>query len=451
MFATHDQENLVSVHQTAAATKQQQQNARTLQPKTPGARYPKTPLKIPLNDVRGFGRGAGGKHVLGINKPIADRSQFVTPGEPRTGRPVLGDKTTNAKSRRDQTIAAKAPAVREPTTVASRPKSFAPKTDSSKLQILLDHSDPLSDEVDTNPEPPPQMPYQSDVWPADIITFDAAKPANRLTGYYDWYHNRRDENGETRIDREMKAKQEQRFREGEAHIRKEIDEMTFDLGLESPKKKQQPLPMLAPQDPNKKATRPAVTAGKTVPSTLNSRRAASALSMAPPTKAPSSSTSTPMQRKPLSAKPVSSYMQPVRARHQPQQQQAPNFNATTLASRPKVSGPSSTAAGLAASRSTLGYHKGRTARSVLDARSANPNKAALPLAARSETVASGKTITPASYARDATEARPDFVSIFDVPLDEADADLFGSGPGIESLFGDEDGEDEDDFQLDLQL
>lgn len=76
MFAAHDQENLVAMHQTAATTKQQ--NARTLQPKTPGARFPKTPLKIPLNDEN-VARGAGGKSIL-TNKTKADRPQFVTPG-----------------------------------------------------------------------------------------------------------------------------------------------------------------------------------------------------------------------------------------------------------------------------------------------------------------------------------------------------------------------------------
>lgn len=80
MFAAHDQENLVSIHQTAANNKQLNQNngARALQPKTPGAHYPKTPLKIPLNDenvVRGFG---GGKSVL-AGKTNGDRSQWVTP------------------------------------------------------------------------------------------------------------------------------------------------------------------------------------------------------------------------------------------------------------------------------------------------------------------------------------------------------------------------------------
>lgn len=386
-------------------------------------------------------------------------SAYHTTIAPTTGRAILGNKTTNAKARLNQpTNTAKTPTVREldgrtqlrPTT-ANRPKSSAPKTDSSKLQILLDHSDPLSDEVDTNPEPPQEAPYQSDVWAPGAITFDAAKPANRMTGYYDWYHNRRDENGETRIDREMKTQQEQRFRDAEAQIQKEIDEMTFDLGLDSPERKH----ILAPQDPNKKVVRPAVAAGKTIPSTLSSRRAASALGMAPP-KTTSSTTAT--QRKPFGAKPtlLPSYMQPTRSR-----QQAPSTSTsstTALASRPKLP-TSSTAAGIAASHSTLGYTKGRTARTALHVRSASSSmasEAAAPPAAAAavniraassaQPFASNGTITPASYARDAADAKPEFVSIFDVPLDEDDADLFGSG--TDGLFGDE---EEEEFQMDLQL
>lgn len=55
LAAHHDQEN-VYTHQ-AGASKQQ------LQAKTPGARYPKTPLKIPLNDENAT-HGFNGKSVL---------------------------------------------------------------------------------------------------------------------------------------------------------------------------------------------------------------------------------------------------------------------------------------------------------------------------------------------------------------------------------------------------
>lgn len=96
MLAAHkDQENLAFSHQAGAAAKQQQQQQnqgfRTLQPKTPGARYPKTPLKIPLNDENAT-HGLGGKSVLrpkNNNENITTlgkggKSNFVTP----LGKPV---------------------------------------------------------------------------------------------------------------------------------------------------------------------------------------------------------------------------------------------------------------------------------------------------------------------------------------------------------------------------
>lgn len=78
----------MSSHQAGAAAKQQQQNQsfRTLQPKTPGARYPKTPLKIPLNDENAT-HVFGGKSALrpkDNNENITavgkgGKSTFVTP------------------------------------------------------------------------------------------------------------------------------------------------------------------------------------------------------------------------------------------------------------------------------------------------------------------------------------------------------------------------------------
>lgn len=380
---------------------------------------------------------------------------YTNATEPRTGRPILGDKTTNAKTRITQTTAGKTPAVRElegrsqlRSTATSRPKSSAPKTDYSRLQILLDSSDPLSDDVDTNPPPPPEQPYESDVFPAGVLTFDAARPENRMKGYYDYYHNRRDENGMTRVDREMKAKQERRFQEADARIRKDMDEVTWDLGIGSPEKKL----VLAPQDTNKPIVRPG-TAGKAAPSTLNARRAASALGMAPKA---SASIPTTTQRRPPTTKPAGSdrslpsFMQPTKARQ-------PISTATsTLVSRPKVPA-SSTAAGVAASRSTLGYTKGRSASSALQSRRKPEAPAPAPARAfsRSESTASDRTITPASYARDTAETKPEFVSIFDVPLDEDDADLFGSTNG-DALFGGEEvlgspDDEEDGFRLQLEL
>ena len=93
MLAARDQENLVHVHQTAAASKPLNQETKTLQPKTPGNKVPKTPFKIPLNDkigntVLGGGKNGGLKARFGGNENLAtggkkgvigDKTAFVTP------------------------------------------------------------------------------------------------------------------------------------------------------------------------------------------------------------------------------------------------------------------------------------------------------------------------------------------------------------------------------------
>lgn len=379
---------------------------------------------------------------------VPDKPAYRNHAEPRTGRAVLGDKTTNVRARNTQATNGKNAVVRDaeksqarPTTV-SRPKPHAPKSESSKLQILLDQSDPLSGEVDTNPSPPPGRPYESDVFPAGVLTFDAIRPENRMKGYYDYYHNRRDENGMTRADREMRAAQEQRFKEADARIRKDVDEFDWDLGLDSPKKKIAPL-----QEPEvKKIVRPG--AATNAPSTLTSRRAASALGLA------SKSSLTSLQRKPLSAKPATatnagrlpSFMQPTKAR---QTSSIPNTSATTLAI-PRTRAPSSSAAAtnaaLAASRSTLGYNKGRSASSVVHSRTMSRSEAPLAPAPSGAAPVSDRTITP---------TRPEFVSIFDAPPDEDQA-VNAEVESDERIFGSEDGSlldvgEDDRFQLELGL
>jgi hypothetical protein len=87
MLAARDQENLVHGHQQVAASKPLNQGARGLQPKTPGNRFPKTPLKVPLQDENALG-GFGGRSVKGkglenlaTGKKGAtfNQSDFVTP------------------------------------------------------------------------------------------------------------------------------------------------------------------------------------------------------------------------------------------------------------------------------------------------------------------------------------------------------------------------------------
>jgi hypothetical protein len=91
MLAARDQENLVHGHQQVAASKPLNQSTRSLQPKTPGTRYPKTPLKVPLHDENaqtGFGGKTGkgkGLENLATGKTgiTFDKNAFITP----MGRP----------------------------------------------------------------------------------------------------------------------------------------------------------------------------------------------------------------------------------------------------------------------------------------------------------------------------------------------------------------------------
>src|SRR6187402_728948 len=86
MLAARDQENLVHGHHQAAASKPLNQSTRGLQPKTPGNKYPKTPLRIPLNDENaptGFGKtgkGKGLENLVSGKKTITfDKNSFITP------------------------------------------------------------------------------------------------------------------------------------------------------------------------------------------------------------------------------------------------------------------------------------------------------------------------------------------------------------------------------------
>jgi hypothetical protein len=92
MLAARDQENLVHGHQQVAAAKPLNQGNRQLAPKTPGNKYPKTPLKIPLNDENGVGgqgkgqllqknQGKGNENIMAGGKKVGlvDKNAFVTP------------------------------------------------------------------------------------------------------------------------------------------------------------------------------------------------------------------------------------------------------------------------------------------------------------------------------------------------------------------------------------
>jgi hypothetical protein len=99
MFAARDQENLLHTHQAAAASKPLNQGVRSLQPKTPGNRYPKTPLKVPLHDENApitfggkLGKEKGSDLATGAKKIAAfDGNALVTPriGNTNSGSQIM--------------------------------------------------------------------------------------------------------------------------------------------------------------------------------------------------------------------------------------------------------------------------------------------------------------------------------------------------------------------------
>lgn len=88
MLAARDQENLVHARQTAGASKPLNQGIRQFPPKTPNAKVPKTPFKVPLNDENAIGGGkftikGNGKvdenQIAGKKLGLGNSNAFVTP------------------------------------------------------------------------------------------------------------------------------------------------------------------------------------------------------------------------------------------------------------------------------------------------------------------------------------------------------------------------------------
>ncbi|OIW29969.1 hypothetical protein CONLIGDRAFT_680765 [Coniochaeta ligniaria NRRL 30616] len=462
MLAAHkDQENLAFSHQAGAVAKQQQQSQgfRTLQPKTPGARYPKTPLKIPLNDENAT-HGLGGKSVLrpkNNNENITTigkggKSNFVTPLEPRTNRAPLGNKTTNAKARTGQAAGVKE-IVNKLEKTQVKPTTVKPlrhgtvNLESSKLGVHVDKANPLEEEEDIEYAPPrsKDIPYESDILPAGVMTFEGLKPENLLKGYYDHYFNPVDENGVPIREREMEERRQRDFKKLDEQVRKDMDEFDWSIGdvpeTKTVKQSKSLAPVLEGGEGMSRANKRPVARGlPKQPPTIAARKAASALALAP------KPSTTLVHARNLTNKPPPSIFS------------GPNclLPLNRKAQRPAITRESSTdrATAVAASRSTLGYSKGRSTSSVMQGTNrpktpAGPPRRTLSRSVSTASTGSDCTITPARYAQvsktENNEAlkRLEFLSIFDGD-EEDDGNLGGSSLPAN------DGTD-DDFQLNLQF
>ncbi|KAI3323112.1 hypothetical protein HD806DRAFT_497988 [Xylariaceae sp. AK1471] len=460
MFAArvHDQENVAFSRQHGATLKQQQgQTSRQLAPKTPGA-------KIPLNDENGA-HAKTSKALKG-----GDKTSLLTPMMAPRSRAVLGDKTTNAKTKRLQSVNVKS-AVKEieqsqaklQNTV--RPKQKQLQAETQKLEVHAETTDPLSEEeIEYCPPKPKDLPYESDVFPDGVLTFDALKPENMMKGYYRYYFNPIDEDGKSERDKQMEEETRKAIAEGERQIKEDLDNFEWsikdELELDSKAfKKASASTMNVSTAPTKKQP-----AARKPLSTVRSRNAANVLSMDDTTKsiqrkvAKTSESSQPLHKK------SSSFAMPgLRTSSRP--------GISQLSSIPKRS-----ATGLEAnSRTTLGYNKGRATASLLTkgstatthlrkgsmSTSTSTYRTGLPRSNTTLSNESDKTITPARYAHKQASAaaaaaedqvwreRVPFLSIFnleDCNDDDDDDDPLCIKNKVPDFLGDE---EEEEFEMKL--
>ncbi|KAF4120161.1 Conserved hypothetical, protein [Geosmithia morbida] len=457
MLAAHrDQENLVHSHQ-AGPGKQQM-------PKTPGARYPKTPLRPGHNDENaptafagktGLGGTKAGNTMTkgngnqGLSTPMGKRA-LLPDGEGfhcsnlshhigQRSRAPLGAKTTNAKARAAPDTGVKGIVKEIEKTALKQPTAQKPKPKSALQIEVKNDPEPTpqdGEEPEYAPPRPAELPYESDLLPKGGLSMEGLKRENLFLGYYEHFINPIDENGVSRRDRQLKDEMRSVMDRAVRKNQKDLDEVDWNTSDSTQSTtrmiKQKPD---APEVAEAKMARKVRVnpVDKQQPSTIRARKAASTLAVHTdgPRKTAPRKTPTPTvapARRPLSSlmtgrKPAKSNLQEMKTRD------------------------SNNTAAEAASRTTLGYNKGKSASGMVHPRA--PSQASS-VSGRSTTKTpvrrddeSDLTITPARI-RPAEQHRPRFTSIFEPESDDEDLAPL-AGP---AMLGDD---DDEEFELKLDL
>ncbi len=329
-----------------------------------------------------------------------------------------------------------------------RQKTVSPSVNPFKLSVLNDEQTAKKrqggEEEDIEYAAPrdPTRPYESDVFPDGVLTFAAFKPQNRLCGYHDHYYNPVDGDGVLLRDKEFAEKQRRAFEKLDIRVQEDINSFDWSIGdvpasktYLASRRKQQTVASLTPVPP---------------PPTIASRNAASALALSS------------ISKKPLNPGTLKSN-QDVR-----KLTPAPSSTTSILSSLPLRKPSTASALPLrsrgtnnplseSASRTTLGYNKGRTALSLVRGTGAphappsarvtsSLSRARQPGPAADTNDASVSTAAQASSSssRDGfVEARSlAFLSIFEV--DDDQDNLGGAGTFVN-------GDLDDGFQMDTKF
>ncbi|KAL8996685.1 MAG: hypothetical protein Q9169_003857 [Polycauliona sp. 2 TL-2023] len=367
MLAARDQENLVHGHQAAAAGKPLNQGIKQLAPKTPGNKTAKTPIRLTLNDENGATAFGGGKKAVGQShensifggkKGGVENRAFVTPLGPRNRAP-LGAKTTNAKARAFQTPA---PAQNEndvgktvrKSVSARKPKPKTSHPETTKLEDILADKEALEErEIEYMPPTAKEVSYcpDDDLPELDLSAFQGP---HRLAGWYEHFANQPDSNGLSFIQRqemEEKLTSEYLDRKGEAEIQLAMDiepmSCTCDPECWGDECKQNPIRKKAAQEAYKKSM-------ADLEEMIHG-----------PSKKPTKARGPTVSTSKAAATALSNTKRPVLAAKAQQKSIAPVKRSMPILSRNKKTPPPTNpsemrhAAAVAASKTTMGYSKGR--------------------------------------------------------------------------------------------
>ncbi|KAI2473753.1 hypothetical protein F4781DRAFT_378690 [Annulohypoxylon bovei var. microspora] len=431
MLAIRDQENLVFNRRNSAAHSKQQNQAKRQQ--TPGARFAKTPLKVPLNDendthvVGGAksvlgGRTGGNENTLRSKGKGLSKTNVATPSDIRN-RAILGDKTTNAKAKGQQAINVKS-AVREiEKSQTNAPTTIRPKKKQLDLQKLIVHAEEVDpffkEEVEFNPPRPKSKgsPYKSKLFPDGALDLNVLNRENLFSGYYDYYFKPVDDNGILLEEKKLVERNKEIFEESDRRLLEDVDDLKFCIRNELPNIPTKSLFEDDSVDDDAKGPN-----GDGLLPTIVSENITGALSMEDKTKS--------LQRK--VSKPAEVSKVPKKATSIPM----PTFKSMASFRRPASAQaqtvPRKTSLEIEAnSRTTVGYNKGRRVADLLQRGITSSNKPPRPFNRADSTLSndSDRTITPTQHAprRDSIEHqawkdRVTMISVFNSEDDDSDDD-----------------------------
>ncbi|KAL9616470.1 MAG: hypothetical protein Q9160_008665 [Pyrenula sp. 1 TL-2023] len=492
MLAARDQENLVNTHQTAAARKPLNQGNGQLHAKTPGAKAPKTPFRVPLNDENNAsifnggktgglkGVGKGNENVLQTGKGDGklDRNAFVTPLGPRTRAP-LGMKTTNAKTHVLQTPAPPATSKpllktnKKPSSILSKSKVTIAQPEPTLTDVLSqeDESDsdvPEPEYAPPNPTPLPDPPFDFGY----DETFPQFQGANLTRGFGALYSEPCDAEGVPLRVRE----QEKRDKENLERIDKEIQEMheadvneAFERMAEEPAELDRKVDEMIRRGDEKRRREQAAKASacaqrRTGPSTIKARSAATALNgnNKAPAARPSSNTTTSTKSRSTPNAPT--------IRPKPKPRPAFSVHSAKPISNPKSSAtappPTTTTTTTSrplkpATHNTLGYTRGRNVSSTIhrppitpstfNAKPTTSTTTPRQASRKPEEPIDQSTICPRSFRQLYGDPPMGSTMWYRVQMVESGAGLFGGKEEVEGEEGSGDGDGDGGDGLELEL